>query len=218
MTQKNFPVNPMHRPVGFTHYQHGRYDLQPQFVLPTACYGEIISDFESQSCRLPLITEASDQHWCPAYLVEPSNSSSAICADLLTIELPGISADHAYRWLIESGFAGMAFPTVRDSLLLPHCCLVVLLNRPVSVSMYSELWQRLARDIFADRSSQEQADFRYRIPYPRMINGQNRFLSAKGAALHVEFTLSRQQFEGKSIAEYSISHADEAWMSAPYSA
>jgi hypothetical protein len=199
------------RNVAWTYCGNGPLDLRPYKGLDKANYFDACLDFEEQSFH-PMPTQGESMHcWAPGYAERATHANhvvETIRADLLAVTMANISAEVVHSWLIEYNIAGLVWPTITSTLLRPTCCLTILLNRTVTAHTYKQLWLKLARDVFSERSDPAQADCRYRFDYPRILGDQSLLLRHDGHAFPVDYALTLDKITSHDIDDYATMHAD----------
>ena len=195
------------RSVAWTHCENGPLDLRPETAADNAGYLDASIDFEAQSFH-PMPTEGEPiPCWSPGYVEHATHAVATIRADLMAVTMAGITAHEVQGWLIKHNIAGMVWPTTANTQLRPTCCMTILLNRTVHEEAYKQVFQKLARDVFAECIDPTQADCRYRFDYPRTPNDQSQLLRHNGHAFPVDYAISLDVITSEAIADYAATQA-----------
>jgi len=184
-------INALVRDVAWTHCPNGPLDLLP-ITAPEyrAGYLDATGDFEAESYHPTPKFGESLPAWSPGYLHYQKGEVIGSQADLIALTSEGVSASQVHRWLVVHGLTGLVWPTTSSTRARPACCAVLLLASTVDQHRYTQLWLRLAADVFGNTCDPAQADFRHRFDYPRTPNHKSQLLRHDANALPASYGLT----------------------------
>jgi hypothetical protein len=176
-------------------------------------YWEVFADHYAQASYYPQYEEDTAHNWCPAYWAKGCDgraSRMTLAASVMVFDIPEHDTESIEGWLFINMLTGMSHPLPLDEHRIPHCRVILSLDRPVSTRTYTVLRNRIANEVFKGTPSPIHADCRTFCDFPDLTGG-TKLMRHDGNALHVDGALALPSMSGTALGCVSDLDAQLRW-------
>lgn len=176
-------------------------------------YWEVLADHYEQASYYPQFEYETVRNWCPAYWVKGSDGRAhrmELAASVMVFDIPGHDTESIDGWLFVNMLTGMSHQLPLDAYHIPHCRVILSLDRPISTRTYMALWNRIASEVFQGVPNPIHADSRTFCDYPD-LTGSTKLKRHDANPLHVDGALALSSMSGTALGCVSDVDAQLRW-------